>query len=58
MGWASSSKTALPNKNTLWTSDKKQYKNAVRQFAIETLPDETVSAPYAMNPNNLPFQKI
>ena len=27
LGWASSDKMELPDKNTLWTSNKKQYKN-------------------------------
>ena len=43
MGWASTDKIELPNKNTLWKSDKKQYKSG-----------ETIILEWT-NPENIKF---
>ena len=43
MGWASTDKIKLPNKNTLWKSDKKQYKSG-----------ETIILEWT-NPENIKF---
>ena len=43
MGWASTDKIKLPNKNTLWKSDKKQYKSG-----------ETITLEWT-NPENIKF---